>query len=151
MAVKPELFRIIDANFNRSREGLRVCEDIARFIMNSKPLTRELKNVRHRVSSVVRGSPAMARTMLASRRASDDVGKLPQLGIELSRKDYVDIFIANMQRVKESLRVLEEFFKLIDISLSVKLLQARFKVYEIEKKAVMALSRGRHHRRVSRA
>ena len=143
MAVQREYFRIIDANFNRSREGLRVCEDIARFIMNSGHVSKELKGVRHRISSILKDSPATLRIMLASRRASSDVGRLPEPGIELTRRDYVDILSANMQRVKESLRVLEEFFKLIDIRLSARLLRARFRVYEIEKKALTMLFRTR--------
>jgi len=35
---KPDgtVLRIIDANTNRLKEGLRVCEDIFRFILNAK-------------------------------------------------------------------------------------------------------------------
>ena len=44
--------RIIDANLNRSREGLRVCEEVARFHLSSPQLTRELKSVRHAVNAL---------------------------------------------------------------------------------------------------
>ena len=55
---------------------------------------------------------------------------------EMSRITCSDIFSANIQRAKESLRALEEFFKLIDKKDSAKFTGLRFKVYEIEKKAL---------------
>lgn len=138
--MKKEIYRIIDANFNRSREGLRVCEDIARFIMNSQALTKELKAVRHGISGIIKYSPGRTKMLLASRDARGDVGRMPRPEIEVPRREADDIFTANIERVKESIRVLEEFFKLIDINLSVKLLQLRFKTYDIEKKAVKKLA-----------
>ena len=40
-------YRIIDANLNRLREGIRVVEDIFRYIYNDKELSTKLKNLRH--------------------------------------------------------------------------------------------------------
>jgi len=139
--IKKEVLRIVDANFNRSREGLRVCEDIARFIMNSPVLTKELKSMRHGISGIIKSSPEMAKTLIESRDVASDVGKLPDFGVEVPRRRPKDIFIANIERVKESVRVLEEFFKVIDIKFSAKLSRIRFKAYAIEKKAVMKLLR----------
>jgi len=141
-----EIYRIIDANFNRSREGIRVCEDIARFIMNSPAVSKELKSLRHGVSAIIRSSPTTAQILVESRNAQGDVGRTVRLKSEVSRGSYADIFIASIQRVKESLRVLEEFFKLIDIELAVKLSDLRFRTYDIEKKAVTSLTSLRHHR-----
>jgi len=140
MAIKNEIFRIIDANLNRSREGLRVCEDIARFIMNDPAITKELKTVRHGISGIVRSSPKMAKMLIEARHAGNDVGKTPLIDIELSRQNISDVFMANIERVKESIRVLEEFFKIIDNAQSVKLLRLRFEIYGIEKKAVKKLT-----------
>jgi len=47
--------------------------------------------------------------------------------------------MANTQRGKESLRVLEEVLKLFDQKLSQKFKRFRFKLYEIEKTAVKGL------------
>ena len=66
--------------------------------------------------------------------------------IEVLRRSPSDIFTANIERVKESIRVLEEFFKLIDMKLSIKLLRLRFKTYDIEKKAVKRLASLRNSR-----
>ena len=46
MKTNPSLFRTIDANINRFKEGIRVVEDILRYEYNS-PLAKELKNLRH--------------------------------------------------------------------------------------------------------
>jgi thiamine-phosphate pyrophosphorylase len=134
--MKKELYRIIDANFNRSREGLRVCEEVARFILRSPSLTRDLKSVRHSISSVLKQAPATAKILNASRDTLKDAGKCLYTESEMSRATYEDIFGANIQRVKESLRVLEEFFKLVDKKGSSRFTDLRFKVYEIEKKAL---------------
>lgn len=134
--MKKEIFRIIDANFNRSREGLRVCEEVARFAWNSPSLTKELKSVRHSVSSIIKYAPETIKMLNASRDSVKDVGRCGCSKSEMSRSSYEDIFSANIQRVKESLRVLEEFFKLVDKKSSSKFTGLRFKVYEIEKKAL---------------
>ena len=140
MALKRDIFRIVDANFNRSREGLRVCEDIARFILNSSALTKELKALRHGISDIIRSSPEMSKMLIESRDAKGDPGKAPMLGTEVSRQDISDIFTANIERVKESIRVLEEFFKIVDVRLSARLSRLRFRTYDIEKKAVKRLA-----------
>lgn len=134
--IKREVYRIIDANFNRSREGLRVCEEVARFAWNSPVLTKSLKDVRHSISSILKDTPATARILNDARDPWNDVGRCGCHKSEMSRLSYDDIFIANIQRVKESLRVLEEFFKLVDKKNSARFTDLRFKVYEIEKKAV---------------
>ena len=128
-------FRIIDANFNRSREGLRVCEEVARFIWNSHSLTRELKAVRHSITNILKNVPRASRVLFKTRDVKSDVGRIERKKSEMRRLDYSDIFGANIERAKESLRVLEEFFKLIDKNTSAKFTKLRFRVYEIEKKA----------------
>ena len=77
--MRREISRIIDANLNRSREGLRVCEDIARFAMNSGKISRELKTVRHAISSVMR-SAQVSGSFIGSRRSGRDVGRFPEIG-----------------------------------------------------------------------
>lgn len=134
-----EIFRIVDANFNRSREGLRVCEEVARFIWNSPTLTRDLKTVRHGITGILKDSPVASKTLFETRDVASDVGRAHRRKSEMRRLDYSDIFSANIERAKESLRVLEEFFKLINKPNSAKFTKLRFKVYEIEKKALSHL------------
>lgn len=134
--ISREAMRVIDANFNRSREGLRVCEEVARFIWNSRTLTKELRSVRHSISNALKASPATVKALNGTRDPEHDVGRRVKSGNETDRVTYEDIFSANIQRVKESLRVLEEFFKLIDPGNSARFTDLRFKVYNIEKKAL---------------
>ncbi|MFA6321291.1 MAG: thiamine-phosphate pyrophosphorylase [Candidatus Omnitrophota bacterium] len=134
--MKDKLYRIIDANLNRSREGLRVCEDIARFALNSKPLTGELKSVRHGISDIVKKIEKRLKLLTAARDSDGDILRCSGLASEMKRSSLDDVFAANIERVKESLRVLEELFKLIDNKSSSEFCVLRFKVYAIEKKAL---------------
>ena len=136
-----DIFRIIDANLNRSREGLRVCEDIARFALDSKALTEELKKVRHSISNIAKNSSLELKGLSAARNSEDDVLRRSRFESEMKRRGLSDIFAANFERVKESLRVLEEIFKLINVKSSSKFCSLRFKVYAIEKKAISSLRR----------
>lgn len=131
---KKSILRIIDANLNRSREGIRVCEDITRFVLNSAGLTQELKIVRHRISRIA--GRAGLKALCESRDSRGDVDKASKLHGLMKRATLSDIFSANIERVKESLRVLEEIFKIIDVKAAAEFSVLRFKVYTIEKKAI---------------
>ncbi len=130
--------RIFDANINRLKEGLRVCEEIARFILNNHSLTKEFKRIRHGVDSAAKQLPKKA-ILIKERDSLKDIGKNIRLN-ELKRSGWMDIFFANIQRVKESVRVLEEFSKLYNIHAAIKFKNIRYSIYEIEKKAAGKIS-----------
>ncbi|MCX5702288.1 MAG: hypothetical protein NTW64_04875 [Candidatus Omnitrophica bacterium] len=132
--------RIIDANMNRLKEGLRVCEEITRFILNNRKLTSELKGVRHKVDEIIKSLPEKI-NMLKERKSLQDVGRRIYIN-ELKRNSYQDIFFANIQRVKESIRVLEEFSKLKNVNAAIKFKEIRYGIYEIEKKISRIISAG---------
>ena len=136
--MKKDLLRIIDVNLNRSREGLRVCEDIARFMLNDKTITRSFKSLRHGVSALRKGMDLEKLSLLKSRSVRGDVGKKTTLR-EANRKNIKDVFRANTERVKESLRALEEVTKLFDRKISKRFKRIRFRVYELEKKSRLKL------------
>jgi len=125
--------RIIDANFNRAKEGLRVCEDVCRFIFNAKGPTRSYKTIRHRLTEII--AALKIPDVICSRDIGGDVGRR-SASIEFKRKGVADIFYANSQRVKESLRVLEEFSKLRNKQLAEDLKKLRYKIYALEKNIV---------------
>ena len=143
--MKKEIFRIIDANFNRSREGLRVCEDITRFFLNSPALTKSLKNIRHSISRIAKIHYAESKSISGSRDSRNDVGRRSKEPTEMKRSDISDIFSANAERAKESLRVLEEFYKLIDKKQSSRFSRLRYRMYEIEKKAARSIEAMRNN------
>lgn len=133
---RQSLLRIVDANVNRLKEGLRVCEDICRFIWNDPQATRKLKAVRHEITAAL--SELDIKELIAARDIAADVGKASRKS-ELTRRDVKDIFLANAQRSKESLRVLEEFSKLLNGSCARKFKAARYKLYDVEKKITARL------------
>jgi len=134
--MKRKIFRIIDANFNRAREGLRVCEEVARFLLDSPSLTKDYKSLRHALDAIIGSLPLSE--MIASRDSRHDVGKGPTC-LENLRRNHADILRANLGRVKESLRVLEEFLKLTSVKQSNHVKALRFKVYEIEQRSIKKL------------
>lgn len=117
--------RILDANLNRLREGIRVIEDIARYILEDKNLTLELKTIRHqaRIDETTK--------LLESRNIKTDVSKNSTKS-ELERTSLKNTIIANFKRTQESARVLEEILKLDSATLSEKFKNIRYKLYDIE-------------------
>ncbi len=139
------ILRIIDANLNRILEGLRVCEEITRFVVLDKNLTSRFKNLRHNVAGLSGKWKIEDVRLIDSRDSLKDVGK-PSIKEELSRRNFQDIFFANIQRAKESARVLEEFSKLEnksrplsnagkgrDKKISAGFKDIRYRLYQIEK------------------
>lgn len=139
------VYRIIDANLNRVMEGMRVCEDIIRFSSDNERLTFKLKNLRHEIFDAIKDLRKEHLEELVSSRDLNDVG-IKSNASEQKRDNLADLFLANTQRGKESLRVLEEVLKLFDQELSQRFKKFRFKLYEIEKNAVKGLENIRDSR-----
>ncbi len=133
MAGKKNIYRILDANLNRSKEGLRVCEEVVRFALNDKKLTAYLRRLRHDISRVADKLPLDYASLLASRNSKEDVGKNFQAERQIKKISYQKIFFRNLQRVKEALRVLEEFSLFLDQKVSKRFQNLRFKIYNLEK------------------
>ena len=121
-------YRLLDANLNRAREGLRVIEDIARFLYDDKKLSQKIRNLRHNLTNVTKSTYPR---LLKSREPERDVGLTIKEG---KRSNLKDILFANFRRVEEGIRVLEEFSKLISTDAGDRLKKIRFKIYGIEKK-----------------
>ena len=100
--------RLIDANLNRLREGIRVLEDIARYILNDLPLSSALKTLRHKARI---GDLNNFQSLLQHRDIKNDILKTSTPS-EKKRENLCDIALANFKRSEESARVLEEIFKL---------------------------------------
>lgn len=126
-----ECWTLLDANFNRTREALRVCEDLERFGTRSAADASRLRALRHAVTAVLRELPR--RSLLSGRDIAADTGKAPH-ALEKRRSGIPDVYFANLQRAKESLRVLEEVLKLVDSRLSARIKKIRFGVYDYEKR-----------------
>lgn len=121
------LYRLIDANLNRLREGIRVLEDIQRFIYDNHSLSKEFKTLRHacRIDNYNR--------YLEQRNIVGDVLR-ETTGSEAKREDIESLQLSNMKRAQESARVLEEALKLIDADEAERFKQIRYRLYDIEKR-----------------
>ena len=125
------VLRVIDANFNRCKEGLRVVEDIFRFILKQDSLRKILRKLRHSLAKIAQ--ERIIKDAILSRDSKKDLGKKCD-NLEMKRKDVNSLLYINLQRVKESLRVLEEFFKLIIPQRVPRIKKIRYEIYELEKK-----------------
>jgi len=129
--------RVIDANANRAREGLRVAEDYARFVLDSPRLTAALKRLRHRLREVM-GTLACGGALLASRDTPGDVGTSVATEAEFQRADASDVARAAVKRVEEALRSLEEFGKTLDPDAARALEALRYETYDLERQLFAA-------------
>ena len=117
--------RLIDANLNRLREGIRVVEDIFRYVYNDKQTAIKLKELRHlsRLENYIE--------LLETRDVNNDVLRA-SIKSEQNRTNLYSILIANFKRSQESSRVLEEFTKLISIKDSENFKYIRYELYNLE-------------------
>ena len=122
----PKLERLIDANLNRLKEGIRVIEDICRYVHDNFQLTSALKTLRHQLQQ------DYTIQRLCYRDIESDIQK-KSIKSEQQRQSLQDIIIANFSRAEESSRVLEEIFKLNDIQASERFKKIRYELYNLEK------------------
>ncbi len=126
----PQTLRILDANLNRLREGIRVVEDICRYYKNSKRLSLKFKNLRHlcRLDNYLE--------LLACRDVLNDP-LIETTKSEKSRDSLESIILSNIKRAQESSRVLEEILKLTDEKSAEKFKQIRYNLYSLEKEVLL--------------
>lgn len=128
-------FRALDANINRSSEGLRVLEDIARFRLDHTALSSDLRSVRHKVRRIFKADEAK---LLGSRMADRDVGRSISLGSRSDeRSGAKDTVLSNFKRVQEAFRSMEEHLKMNGKYDAGKVMEGlRFNIYTLEKQFV---------------
>jgi len=134
-AMQRAIYRIIDANFNRGREALRVIEEFCRFGLNSERLTARAKQLRHELSAAINKLDSLG--LIVCRDAAGDVGACRTADSQLARRDLKDAFTAGCKRLTEALRVLAETVQTQDVLLAEKLEALRFAAYELEKDIVV--------------
>ncbi len=125
------VLRVLDAAWNRTREGLRVVEDYTRFVLDDRHLTNQLKELRHELTSAMATVPLHQR--LAARETQADVGTRLSTEGERHRQDSSEVLTANFVRVQEGLRSLEEFSKILDPELAARLERFRYRTYTLHR------------------
>ncbi|RKY13756.1 MAG: thiamine phosphate synthase [Planctomycetota bacterium] len=129
------LYRIIDANFNRGREALRVMEEYCRFGLNHPALSAQAKQCRHQLCQSMKGVDPQK--LLSNRDVGGDVGRELRVTGQLQRQSLEDCFTAAAKRASEALRALAESIQTIDPAISAAMEKIRFEVYALEKKCVL--------------
>jgi thiamine-phosphate pyrophosphorylase len=130
--------RIIDANLNRAREGLRTCEEYARLVLNDARSADGLKAARRAVQAC---SDALGtQRLLAARDTQGDVGRRPDAD-DVTRNSPRDVALAGIKRAQEALRVVEEFSQLETPAAAAAAAKARYAAYEAEQQLFVAAPR----------
>ena len=100
--------------------------------MNNKDITDRLKRIRHEYSILKSYIP---NDYLISRDSIKDIGKTSNFE-KMTRNNIIDIVRASFGRTEESMRVIEEYGKLISVQLSQKAKRIRFELYTLEKDTI---------------
>jgi len=129
------VYRIIDANFNRAREAIRVIEEFCRFALNSGPLAERAKQIRHELSSAI--GRLDASRLISGRDTLGDVGVGRTVDNQLVRGELRDCFTAGCKRLTEALRVLAEMTQTLDRSVAETVEKLRYAAYTLEKDIVL--------------
>ena len=150
-----DVCRMMDAAANRAREGVRVVEDFVRFVMNDAYLTEQLKTFRHDLTEALRILPFAE--LLTARETTIDVGTRVTTDSESQRQSSVELVQANLKRLQEAVRTLEECSKRLaspgsrsitatttsDLSgLPRRLEQLRYRAYTLEKSVMLTQHNG---------
>ena len=125
-SIQPAVWRILDANFDRAREGLRIIEEWCRFALNDGAMANECKQMRQELG--MWHTPEIR----SARDTARDVGTALSHPREEQRTGIEQLLQANLCRVQEALRVLEEYGKLYSPTVSSGCKQMRYKVYTLE-------------------
>lgn len=130
--------RILDANLNRAREGLRTCEEYARLELNDARAAAAVKKARR----LLQGCSDLLgpERLLAARDISGDVATVPRAD-DVQRRDSRDIAQAAIKRAQEALRTVEEFSQLEIPQAAAAAAQARYAAYEAEQQLFVAAPR----------
>jgi hypothetical protein len=135
---KEKIYRILDANLNRAREGVRVTEEVARFHFDDAKLSAKFKELRHELTRVTK-KYFDQKKLLSFRDSKKDVGADSMGSLEKKRADINSIVQANLRRAQEATRVLEEFGKLISPDSANYFKKIRFRLYTLEKEILYLL------------
>lgn len=146
--MRRSIYRILDANLNRASEGLRVVEDYLRFVRDDAELGERAKTIRHELASCMRASLG-SRALLAARDSVNDPGRHLTTPQETQRAGIDDVVAANVKRIQQALRSLEEWSKVEASGLSAQIEQLRYDTYDLESLISLEQSRNTRLKRAS--
>jgi thiamine-phosphate pyrophosphorylase len=140
------IYRIIDANFNRAREGVRIMEEFCRFALNCSPLAERAKQLRHELSLAI--DKLDTGRLISSRDTVGDVGIGKTVDKQLIRESLNDCFTASCKRLTEALRSLSEMIQTLNRPVAEAIEKLRYEAYTLEKDIVLFSEPAEKFRRV---
>lgn len=120
------IYRILDANLDRAREGLRIIEEWCRLGLDNSQLAEECKKMRQELAQWHTAQLRQARD------TPGDVGTELTHPQEETRNDLEHLLQANLCRIQEALRVIEEYGKLYKPQMAIAAKQMRYQIYTLE-------------------
>ncbi|WP_104707989.1 thiamine-phosphate pyrophosphorylase [Helicobacter ailurogastricus] len=132
--------RLLDANLNRFKEGVRVVEDTLRYLHNNEDLALRLKQIRHQATLIFTRYGIDFLWLYTQRDSLNDVLSLHDNPPK--EPSSLNMLQANFKRAQESARVLEECFKYLmpqkpqDPSFKT----LRYSLYTLEKECMVFLN-----------
>ena len=141
MSFEPLLVRILDANANRVREGLRTAEDYVRFMIGDLQQAGRIKLLRQTLTEILHGVEGLERSLLESRNVAADPMRpdnWKDVLRRIERETPRDVAQRGMKRAQEGLRVLEENLRGFQIDAAERIARLRYLAYESEQWIVCA-------------
>jgi thiamine-phosphate pyrophosphorylase len=114
-----------------------VIEETVRFVLNDCELAKEIKRIREEYRSIV---CYFGDDILQHRDSQTDIGKSNDFDFSI-RRNIKDVVLRSFGRVEESMRVIEEYGKIINKDVSVKAKTIRFHLYALEKETINKLNK----------
>ncbi len=138
------IVRMLDANANRAREGLRTLEDAARFVLDDAVLASRGKAIRHGLRDALDRGGLQAVLLAASRDTAGDVGVAPTVTAAAAPRhgDLSAMVLAAGHRATEALRVLAESCRLHDTTAAAApgLERLRYLAYDLQRDVLGGLA-----------
>lgn len=130
--------RLLDANANRAREGVRTAEDYIRFTCGEHRWAAALKNTRRTITELL-NKTALSDALLSSRMVVTDPlrptsSEPPAPSAESSKL----VAQRGLKRAQEALRVLEEYLRAPAPAVSQEFERLRYRLYEVEQWLALA-------------
>ncbi|QEF96021.1 Thiamine-phosphate synthase [Stieleria maiorica] len=142
-------YRILDASANRAAEGIRTIEEFVRFGLDDSQAAAVAKELRHELATAL--SRLNRAELLAARDTEGDVGTALETTAEYSRAEIADVITAAAERVQQSLRVLEEYGKTVDVEFARQIESLRYRAYTHHRQIELDAITGSRKRRLAEA
>lgn len=133
-------YRILDANLDRAREGIRIIEEWCRFALDSPTLAQTCKEMRQTLARW------HTEEIHAARNTPDDCGTTLTHPQEETRNSPQQVLHINLARTQEALRVLEEYGKLYHPEMGNACKQLRYQIYTLESTLFVSSPQGKLNR-----